>query len=261
MSGLNQLIFNSIYELMEELDNSEHIDGRDTSSEDHPGGSDWCDTDDYEEARKYMIYGKEYPELLNKIEKYKTKGNALKRTNTTSMIGHNVIVPLYLQGIPQCMITNKKTINNKIVTIFYSVQAPYSVTKKQLINGATHLMKKIISLEKQGYRINLYIVEAQKEFGYCIKLKSDREIFNIKKLCFPLISPSILRRIGFRIKENLYKDWIGWGYGSGLFEKNNYINFINNKLKLKNYEIWNYEGKKYTMTNGKVYNNRDEEVN
>ena len=77
-------------------------------------------------------------------------------------------------------------------------------------------------------------------YGYCIKLKSDRETLNIKKLCFPLVSSSMLRRIGFRIKERLYKTWIGYGYGSGMFRLREYDEFIKKNLKLRNYEIWNY---------------------
>jgi hypothetical protein len=54
----------------------------------------------------------------------------------------------------------------------------------------------------------------------------------------------MLRRIGFRIKERLFKDWIGSGYGTGLFNLREYDDFIQRNLKIRNYEIWNYEGKK-----------------
>lgn len=242
MLSSNKLVFNSISELIEELDKSQHISNRDTSSDDHRS-RDWCDTDNYDEARKFMLEGKTFDELGIDVEKYRTKGTATKSINKLDVVGHNVVVPLYLQGIPQCMINNKRVINNKIVTIFYSPQAPHYVNQDDLIKGATKLFENIISLEEQGYRVNLYVIECQGNFGYCIKLKSDRETFNIKKLCFPLVSSSMLRRIGFRIKERLYKDWIGCGYGSGMFSYNEYDRFIKEKLKLKNYEIWNYKGK------------------
>ena len=96
----------------------------------------------------------------------------------------------------------------------------------------------------KNYRVNLYVVECNNgRFGYALKLKTDRETLNIKKMCFPLISSSFLRRIGFRIKERLYKDWIGYGYGSGLFDYQEYDRFIKHYLKVRNYEIWNYKGK------------------
>lgn len=246
MVSSNNLIFNSIHELVEQLDNSQDL-GRDTSSDDHRS-KDWCDTYDYDEARMCLLQGRIYDTLGADIDKYRTKGTATKRLNKLDVVGHTVVVPLYLQGIPNSMISNKRVINNKIVTIFYSPQAPHYVDQEDLINGASKLFKNIISLEEQGYRVNLYVIECQsdygdKHYGYCIKLKTDRETLNIKKLCFPLVSSSMLRRIGFRIKERLYKDWIGGGYGRGVFEYKEYDNFIKNNLRIKNYEIWNYQGK------------------
>ena len=242
MLNSDNLVFNSIHELIDALDKSKDLH-RENSSE-KTGGSSWVDTSSYEEARKFMLAGKMYDGLSAEIEKYRTKGTATKRINQLNVVGHNVVVPLYLQGIPTCMMSNKKVINNKIVTIFFSPQAPYYVDQEDLINGASNLFKNIISLESQGYRVNLYVIECQHGYGYCIKLKSDRETLNIKKLCFPLVSSSMLRRIGFRIKERLYKTWIGCGYGSGIFTLREYDEFIKKNLKLRNYEIWNYEGKK-----------------
>lgn len=242
MLNSDNLVFNSIYELTDALDNSKKISSRDDSS-DKRSRDDWCDTGSYEEARMCLEEGRLYDTLSADIEKYRTKGTETKRVNRLDVVGHNVVVPLYLQGIPQCMITNKKVINNKIITIFYSPQAPHYVNQQDLINGATKLFKNIISLEEQGYRVNLYVIECQDGFGWCVKLKSDRETLNIKKMCFPLVSSSMLRRIGFRIKERLYKHWIGWGYGDGRFRYSEYDSFIKKNLKLRNYEIWNYRGK------------------
>ena len=240
----NNLIFNSIHELVEELDNSYEISGRGDSADARDRGRSWVDTEDYNEARMYLVNGRIYDGLGVDIEKYRTKGTATKRLNKLDVVGHTVVVPLYLQGIPQNMISNKRVINNKIITIFYSPQAPHYVDQNDLIEGASRLFKNIISLEEQGYRVNLYVIECNDhKFGYCIKLKTDRETLNIKKLCFPLVSSSMLRRIGFRIKERLYKDWIGGGYGSGMFSYQEYDRFIKKHLRLRNYEIWNYKGK------------------
>lgn len=240
----NNLVFNSIHELVENLDNSEVIRDRGDSSDSRDRDSRWCDTGSYDEARMCLINGRIYDNLGLDIDKYRTKGTATKRLNKLDVVGHTVVVPLYLQGIPHNMISNKRVINNKIITIFYSPQAPHYVDQDDLIEGASRLFKNIISLEEQGYRVNLYIVECNDHrYGYCIKLKTDRETLNIKKLCFPMVSSSMLRRIGFRIKERLYKDWIGGGYGSGMFDYNDYDRFIKKNLRIRNYEIWNYKGK------------------
>lgn len=242
MLNSNYLVFNSISELVEKLDASHDI-GRGNSS-DSERGSSWCDTSSYDEARMYLTQGRLYDDLGADIDKYRTKGTAMKRSPELSVEGHTVVVPLYLQGIPNNMITNKRKINNKIITIIYSPQAPHYVSNDDLIKGAVRLFKNIVSLESEGYRVNLYVVECNdNKFGYALKLKTDRETLNIKKMCFPLVSSSFLRRIGFRIKERLYKDWIGYGYGHGIFDYREYERFINKYLKVRNYEIWNYKGK------------------
>ena len=243
MLNSNYLVFNSISELVEKLDNSTDL-GRSNSSDEKRSGR-WCDTSSYEEARMYLTQGRLYDDLGADIDRYRTKGTANKRSNELSVQGHTVVVPLYLQGIPNNMITSKRKINNKVITIVYSPQAPHYVSNNELIEGATRLFKNIVSLESEGYRVNLYIVECNDDkFGYALKLKTDRETLNIKKMCFPLVSSSFLRRIGFRIKERLYKDWIGSGYGCGIFDYNETDRFIKKYLKVRSYEIWNYQGKK-----------------
>ena len=114
----------------------------------------------------------------------------------------------------------------------------------------TELMKNIIKLEKDGYRCNLYVCEYNRDdngYGFMLKLKTDREILNIKKLCFPLVSSSFLRRIAFRICERLYKDWIGGGYGCATFSTEGVKKLVDKTIRLKHYECWNYEGKKFSI--------------
>lgn len=243
----NQYIFNSINELITELDNSEVIKGRDKSSNSRGDGDEWSDVKSYDEARENMLNGKMHEALEGEIEKYRTKGTVNKRVAKMGVAGYQVVVPLYLQGIPNNMVTSKKVINNKIITIFYACQAPHYVDRKQIEKTTSELMKNIISLESDGYRVNLYVIEVNSDdngkWGYALKLKTDRETLNIKKICYPLVSSSFLRRIGFRIKERLYKDWIGGGYGTGTFNYEVVDKFIRQQFKISNYEIWNYQGK------------------
>ena len=249
MKNSNYLLFNSIAELMNDLDNAPEIHDRPTES-DKDADSDWCDTDSYQEAHDNMIAGKIYDNLSTDLNKYKTKGCKEKNNKYLSVAGYNVVVPLALQNIPTCMINKKKTINNKIVTIIYSCQTPWHVGSDTIMKTTTELMKNIIQLERDGYRVNLYVAEYNDDrsgFGYVLKLKTDRETLNIKKLCFPLVSSSFLRRIGFRVKERLYKDWVGGGYGCARFDEDGIKKLINKTLRIPHYEVWNYEGKKFSI--------------
>ena len=248
MRNSNQLLFNSISELMGALDSAPVIHDRDNASDERDKGNDWCDTSSYQEAHDYMIAGKMYEGLSGDLNKYKTPGSKEKNKTYNDVVGYNVVVPLYLQNVPTCMVNKRKTINNKIVTIVYDAAAPHWVEQNQMIETATELMRNIIKLEKDGYRVNLYVMDYNDNdngYGFILKLKNDRETLNIKKLCFPLISSSFLRRIDFRIKERLYKDWIGGGYGHAGASQKEIENFIYKLLKIKRYEVWNYEGKKF----------------
>lgn len=248
MKNSNQLLFNSISELMGALDSAPVINGRDTSSDRRDNGSDWCDTASYEEAHDAMIAGKMYDGLSGDLDKYRTPGSKEKNKTYNDVVGYNVVVPLYLQNVPTCMVNKRKTINNKIVTIIYNATVPSHVGKDEIMATTTELMRNIIKLEKDGYRVNLYVMSYNNNdngYGFILKLKNDRETLNIKKLCFPLISSSFQRRIVFRVKERLYKDWIGDTYGYSISNEEELRNFIYKMLKIKRYEVWNYKGKMF----------------
>lgn len=249
MKNSNFLQFDSISELMRELDNAPRISGRSNSSE-KDADADWCDTDSYQEAHDAMINGKNYDNLPTDLNKYRTKGCKEKNNMFLDVAGFAPVVPLALQNIPTCMINKKKTINNKIITIIYNCSTPHFVKSSQIMKTTTELMKNIIQLEQDGYRVNLYICEYnidQSGFGFMLKLKTDRETLNIKKLCFPLVSPSFLRRIAFRICERLYKDWIGSGYGCAKFDEPGVKRLVDKTIRVKHYECWNYEGKQFSV--------------
>ena len=89
MRTSNNLVFNSINELIEELDNSIEVGNRRTASDKHE--EDWCDTDSYDEARAHMLAGKLYDDLKGDVDKYRTKGTATKRTNQLGVVGHTVV--------------------------------------------------------------------------------------------------------------------------------------------------------------------------
>ena len=249
MHNSNFLQFNSISELMRELDAAPSIPSRDNSSDDDRG-SDWCDTRSYQEAHDYMLYGRDYKDINTNLNAYKTNGCKEKNNTYLDVVGFAPVVPLALQNVPTAMINKRRTINNKIVTILYNCSVPWNVKSEEIMKTTTELMKNIIKLEKDGYRVNLYICQYNDNdsgYGYVLKLKTDREVLNIKKLCFPLVSSSFLRRIDFRVKERLFKDWIGSGYGHASFDRQGVEQLVAKTLRIKHYECWNYEGKQFNV--------------
>ena len=100
-------------------------------------------------------------------------------------------------------------------------------------------------LEKVGYRCNLYAgVSNCKDSGdraYMLtKVKTDREPLNIKKICFTIANPSMLRRIDFKWLEvnDFEKDFTHSGYGH-YDEKEKIKTILKDNLK-ENFIVLNY---------------------
>jgi len=88
-----------------------------------------------------------------------------------------------------------------------------------IMNESIKAMMIIKKLEAQGYRCNLNIVLGTSK-GACkfyvkVRIKSANEKLNVSKLAFPLVHPSMLRRLFFRFVEvypKITPNFVG-GYG------------------------------------------------
>lgn len=245
MNLKNQYVWHSISDLARDLKESEHISGRNTVS-DEDRSSDWSDTDSFEEAYNRMVRGYEYEEVTEAVGEFRSVATGQRSRSYQDVVGHQVIVPLYLQGIPTNMVNKRPVVDNKIVTIVYETSAPHGVSSDRIMETTKELFAKIVNLEAEGYRCNVWVIETNGnedgKWGFALKLKTDRETLNFKKMMFPLVSSSFLRRIGFRIKERLYKDWIGGGYGRAVLDEELVSRFMAKNLGIRKYELWNYRG-------------------
>lgn len=126
--------------------------------------------------------------------------------NTISVQGYQPIVPLYLNGIPANMISRKmQPMKQKVITLNKSVTYGSDTPRAVIIAESIKALAIIKKLEKQNYRCNLNIILGTEtsDKGYTIKvrIKSANERLNINKLSFPLVHPSMLRRLFFRFIE------------------------------------------------------------
>lgn len=154
--------------------------------------------------------------IENKIEP------TMKPKNVLGVAGYQVIVPLYLQGVPNNMVTKKMMpVKQKVITLNKSIDYSGSVSADQIIEESIKAMQIIKKLEAQGYRCNLNIVLGttagypSKQFVVKVKIKSANEKLNVSKLAFPLVHPSMLRRLFFRFVEvypHVTKSFVS-GYG------------------------------------------------
>lgn len=167
-------------------------------------------TKSFEEAVDLMKNGwKEVSQELNqRIKIKKTEVEKTRKRSVYDVSGYNVSVPRYLMGIPDSMVNSKNVkVKEKAVVINKSIMYNWRVKKEEIIKESTKVISLINKIEKQGVRCQLNLVISSyseyEEHLECVKIKvkSQRERLNISKLSFPLVHPSMLRRIFLRYLE------------------------------------------------------------
>ena len=182
--------------------------GHKASSE---GNKSFTNTESWEEAEQLLKFGdkENLAKLQTKMVKQGLKGSGeTKKTETyRSFVGYAPHVPSYVAGSPLNMLRKRevKTSNRKIVNIMYSPVAHGGVDTEELLNASLAVMNFVSSLEKQGYKVNLYtIITSRKRnqtVSQIVKIKSSDDYTNLAKVVYPMVNPSFLRRHFFRFME------------------------------------------------------------
>ena len=189
------------------------------------GSYNFTKTKDFSEAVELFKNGWSdmATKLVQKLKVIESKTEpTMKPKNVLGVAGYQAIVPLYLQGVPNNMVTKKMTpVKQKVITLNKSIDYNGGVSADQIIEESIKAMQIVKKLEAQGYRCNLNIVLGttagypSKQFVVKVRIKSANEKLNVSKLAFPLVHPSMLRRLFFRFIEvypNVTKSFVN-GYG------------------------------------------------
>ena len=171
------------------------------------GNEYFTGTKSYEEAMDLFLHGwrAEAMVLTKKLNNIKID-NATKQKTVYDIVGYQASVPRYLQGIPTNMINKKKTQEKKkIITLVKDISYQGGISTAIIERESIKVLHLVRTLESQGYAVNLYIILGTQEQGQGVlcrlKIKSANERLNISKVAFPLVHPSMLRRILFRLIE------------------------------------------------------------
>lgn len=244
-------VFNNISELYNYCYKTPRRSGADKSSE--TGDFQFTNTRSLEEAYSLLLKGdeklfKEIDKEAKKIDITKILGNAINRNVVINdVVGFQPNVPNFLMGIPTDMLNNKpRKRSQKIINICYNVSIHCGISHRQVKQAGTVYAKTIDILEKLGYRCNLYILSTTSyngEHSYClVRAKTDREPFNLKKMCFMLGNASYDRRVIFKWMESCDAtyDMTHGAYGRPITDKETIRKELLNTLKL-NLIIWNVQ--------------------
>lgn len=176
----------------------------------------------YEEALQLLRIG--YQPIVDSMRgvfKAKTSGESRRYSFRNEIAGFAPVVPLAMKGVPECMINMRMVpIKAKVISIYYDCTESANTDKEDLLKSGKILLSAIMELEKQGYRLNLYCVQSYASAVDCdmlvVKVKSDAQPIDLKRISFPLAHPAFFRVIGFdwysKVPEGKYR----FGYGQAL---------------------------------------------
>lgn len=176
--------------------------------------TEFTGTESFEEAQKLLKYGDKVnaDKIAATIRKIKAqgKGNETRNKLYNSPCGFMPIVPKVLAGDPQNMLAIKKQRYNstKVLNIAYNVAVSYSITTDDMIKTAAKVANVIASLEKNGYRVNLYAYSCGRDlkdnyYSLLVKIKDSGKYLDTLRIAYPLVNPSFYRRHVFGYMERI----------------------------------------------------------
>ena len=185
-------------------------------------------THSYEEAVQLMQTGyDEAAKMLRDDVKQKSKIQSKYAAMVKHPTPHNAVVgfipnvPNAIRNIPESMITkDSKPMKRKTLDIIYSMHGSCLRSTEYFKEAGATLLSAVELIEKSGIqtRIDLAFMTAEEndEVSFpTVRIKNYDERYSFQKVSFPLVHPSMFRRIGFKWLETtpqMTQDFTG-GYG------------------------------------------------
>ena len=186
--------------------------------------TDFSGTESFEEAQNLLKCGDKVnaDKIAATIRKIKAqgKGNETRNKLYNSPCGFMPIVPKVLAGDPQNMLAIRKERYNstKVLNVAYNVAVDCTRTTEDLIKTAAKVANVIASLEKNGYRVNLYAYSCGRDlknnyYSLLVKIKDSGKYLDTLRIAYPLVNPSFYRRHIFGYMERLKGFYLNSSYG------------------------------------------------
>lgn len=183
----------------------------------------WTQTMSFDDAVLLMKRGWSdmAQKLVNKLNAIDKKTQPVqKRRPTNSVAGYQPIVPLYLAGVPTSMVSSKMVpVKQKVINITKLFNYHGGISSDTIVNESIKVMQLVKKLEAQGYRVNVNVALGSEAGGrrlvMSVRVKNANERLQVSKLAFPLVHPSMLRRLMLRyieVNPNTTRSFVG-GYG------------------------------------------------
>lgn len=220
--------FDNIYKFMDTIEKRPNNNKFGTSSQDNDRDK-WSGTRTYKEAVDGFSNG--LPETAERLKE--SLGQFKARSNITTnkvrpnnhYYGYSPNVAAAIIGLPKSMRRiERKPQKTKTIGILWNSCQNSGVNADTLRKAGETVLQLVYALEVQGYRVKLDCAaftgdcDDNREAVLVINLKEYGQHMDILKLSFPVTSPAMFRRFGFKWAEGI-QDFEGervWGYGCHL---------------------------------------------
>lgn len=180
-------------------------------------GKEFTETETYEEAKNLLLHGWDAgtERIKQKVKAYSV---VTKRKPCYSVQGYTPCVPRYIIGIPDNMISSRATTEKrKVIKLYKGIMYNMHISTEEIIKESVKVLNLVEDLEASGIRVELNILvytmnkKRTKHSIYTLCLKKSGQRLNLKQVAFPMVHPSMHRRINFcyieRMPEFNYKEF------------------------------------------------------
>lgn len=196
----------------------------------------WVGVSSVSEATNLFLNGWEKPLEKMKVQidkELKTLENKRCSKTFNNVCGFVPIIPNALMHLPNAMVdTRVEKVKSKVLRFCIMIDRVSSADTDEIIRKMSKQLAYIATLERSGkYRCRLEVffvafgglnINGSKYSTSCsVLVKSENQLFDTKRLCYPVINPSMLRLLMFGWNESLpmpNNDYRVYGYGTS-FEK------------------------------------------
>lgn len=150
------------------------------------------------------------------VQELKAMNDAMSKVSTITtpkrsafrnyVVGFAPVVPLAMMNVPNSMLnTNLKPIKSKVVKIIYDITDRCGTKSKTFLERGKKIMEAIVSLERSGYRCELYSSQSyfadRKAEVLLVKVKEANQPLDVKRMMFPMTHPAFFRVVGFEWQD------------------------------------------------------------
>lgn len=212
----------------------------------------WCGVKNYDEARKLLVNGWDAKvEYLKEQFKRASKELDEKRVvkQFSDVVGFMPIVPNVIIGVPTCMINNRvERKKSKVIKFLIDTCASCGEDSDDMIKYYSKVLARIAILEKKGYRCRIEVLQTYTDesgsrikAGFSVLIKSENQLFDIKRMAFPMAHTAMFRVFGFGWENSLpisYYDYHCDGLGTPMYHwKNSHRENLINAIRDMNEKI------------------------